>query len=704
MAKWVLKFERKNFDLTDYVPLDGIFTEPFHVYVKYRYYYYSTIYHQEYDYTVEISYDLTGYDSHHNHPTYPCLACYLAYPGTAQCGPVLWGAGGNNNYSYDNVQGYIMDNKTAIETPITTPGYGSTFNGQYTENAGIEIESCNIPVILENANPSDYGNYLWYMGNPDTSLNINQYDPDGPNPITDEILSKAVNWDNDEYNNKTEDYYIYNTYEAASIDMGIVTYTGDAPTGRFEIFKANSEPVFYYVDKEHSLELKLMYSDIVGSVYSSINKEDVLNKQFDVNAWTRKALYYDGPFYNVLKYMPDGDYTIGVTMDTNIYIAPDRQTALDYLAGLVPAEDMENYGNVGRPDIAENETGEKELITSFGGNLSENVFSHDYLMTRTQLADVGGKFFDTNIITALLDGLKLYGNNPMDSVLSCLYFPFDLSSVCTYTAVTSIFFGSYEMENVSANKVSTRSGYKELGSTFIKPTFYNWLDYEAMHIYLYLPYIGFVELDVSKYLNKWLKIVYMVDLHSGECEVSLCADGLLMDTYSGQIGIKQPITYNDLATYFQSQITALRNGVMSSVGLPVGSAAAGAGVGSQAGPYGAAVGAIAGSAVTAPFVAPNAIYQGLKVANYKPPLFSKGGYSSEIGANMPQYAFLVFMYNDIQEPDNLVDIFGKPSNESGTVGSFNGFLSVSSVNLQCSGATDAEKSEIVSLLHSGIYI
>lgn len=706
MAEWTLKFDRKNFDLTDYVPLDGIFTEPFHFYIKLRYTFHSEIYHNDNDHTWELSGDITVYNPRHNHPTYPVVCCFLGVNdgyGSEACGPVIWAAGGAGDYTVTNIQGTDTDNLTAISTPINSGNYGSSSNGSYTTNGQITIESCNIPVVVNNASMDSYKDYLWYNGNIYSDLNISTYDPDS-NPITDDVLQNAVNWDNNESSNETQDYYIFNTFEAANIDLGIVTYTGDAPTGRFLIFKANSEPCLYYVDEGNSLELGLLYNSIVGSVYSSINKQDVINKQFDVNAWTPKALTYDGPFYDVLTFMPDGNYTIGVTMDTNIYIAHNRQQALDYLNGLVPAEDLINYGSVGDPTIAENETGTKELITEFGGNYSENVFSHDYLMTRTELADVGGKFFDTTVLQALLDGLKLYGNNPMDSVLSCLYFPFDLSTICTASQVSDIYFGSYKMENVSARKVSTREGYKELGSTYIKPTFYNWLDYAATHIYLYLPYIGFVELDVNKYLDKWLKIVYMVDLHSGECEASLCADGLLMDTYSGQIGIKQPITYNDLASYFQAQITALRNGVMTSIAAPFAGAAGGAQAGSQAGPYGAIAGAALGATGGEMFGKVNAAWTGYKFVKTKPPLFSKGGYSSEVGANMPQYAFLVFMYNDVEIPENELALYGKPSVASGRIADFNGFLAVNCVQLNCPRATEEEKAEIEALLSKGIYI
>lgn len=600
-----------------------------------------------------------------------------------------------SNYA-DNNQTTCLLSGTTLNRDQTTGSFSDATDFPFgTDPSLTNFEasiSTNIPIFLSNTTPNAIINE--YMNNSTTLERIN------------EILEEyALNYSS-EYSQQTQDYYIFNTYDTCNIDMGIVTYTGGNPVGRFEIFKANSEPCLYFVDEDNSCELGLIAGNIVGSVYSSINKEAVLSKQFDPDEWERGALVYSGPFYHPLTYLPDGNYTIGVTWDTNVYIAHNRQQAEDYLAGLVSPEELYNYGNVGNPKIASNETGTKELTTTFGGNESENVFSHDYMMSRTELADIGGKFFDTNILNALLDGLKLYGNaNPMESVLGCLYFPFDLSTVCPdYTAVTDIYFGSYKMENVSANKIKHRSGYKEMGSTFIKPTFYNWLDYKAMHVYLYLAYIGFVELDVNKYLNKTLKIIYMVDIHSGECEVSLLADGLLMDTYSGQIGIKQPITYNDLATYFQSQITALRNGVMSVVGGPIAGAGTGAQIGSSGGPYGMLAGAVTGASLGQTVGTANGMWQGWKVSHTKPPLFSKGGYSSEIGANMPQYCFLVFMYNDVEIPANLLSVYGKPSNKSGNVGSFSGFLSTNYVKLQCPTATDEEKAEIVSLLNSGIYI
>lgn len=625
---------------------------------------------------------IAGFSKYHNEysgdQNFTITGFTPAHPGERFCG-YIYEMGNGEFINFADAGTVRYDSGNAMFAPYISGAFADT---NYSGSV-----NTNIPIFASQS---------------DASLYMNAATEEDAVQIMSE---KALNWLGEIENQPdTEDWYIYNTYEDANIDLGIVTYTGSNPTGRYEIIKAK-KVVGYMVDPENSLEFRLLGDEIVGSVYSSANQYTVQEEQHDPANWTRGKIEYSGPFYKTLEYMPDGNYTIGVTLDTNINIFGSYEDALGNLAGTVPDEDAINYGSTGNPEIASNETGQKELITEFGSNESENVFSHDYIMNRTSLAAIGGKFFDTSILDALLEGLKIYGNNPMESVLSCIYFPFDLSSVCTASSVSSIFFGSYEMTGVSGvSKVGKRNGYKELGSTFIKPTFYNWLDYAAMHIYLYLPYIGFVELDINKYLNKWMKIIYMIDIHSGETEVSLTADGLLTDTYSGQIGIKQPLTYNDLSTYYQSQITALRNGVMTAIGLPVGGGLTGAQIGGQAGPYGAVAGAAVGATLGEMVAKPYAAYQARNILNTKPPLFSKGGYTSEIGANMPQYAFLVFMYNDVEIPENELLLYGKPSNKSGSVGSFSGFLSCSYVQLQCSGATEGEKNEILSYLQNGIYI
>ena len=324
--------------------------------------------------------------------------CFIRYPGQRAAGYIVRdGEYGDvilfsgDNYATFTLEGAIT--QTSSEIPISANGYRLEFANYFSGTF-----STNIPIFETYQQWDDY-----------------------IHARTDEealvALKEAINYAEVENTQDTQDWFIYNTYDDVNIDLGIVTYTGGDPTGRFEIIKAD-KVAGYYTDPENSLEFYIVGKNTVGSVYSSINQYDVISKQEDPDNWTRGTIFYAGPFYDVLKFLPDGDHTVGVTLYKNFGIFGSEAEALGNLDGTVPDEDAKDYGSVGDPSVATNETGQKELITEFGSNESENVFSHDYIMNRSALANIGGKFFDTSILDELLEGLKIYGNNQMESDLT----------------------------------------------------------------------------------------------------------------------------------------------------------------------------------------------------------------------------------------------------------------------------------------------
>ena len=62
---------------------------------------------------------------------------------------------------------------------------------------------------------------------------------------------------------------------------------------------------------------------------------------------------------------------------------------------------------------------------------------------------------------------------------------------------------------------------------------------------------------------------------------------------------------------------------------------------------------------------------------------------------------------EIQDADitaNELSLLGYPSNASGQLQSFSGYLEVDVVNLVCPYASDVEKAEIIKQLQNGVYI
>lgn len=506
-----------------------------------------------------------------------------------------------------------------------------------------------------------------------------------------------------EFDEDTKDYYIYTSHKSAIAKNGSLSWASGVATFTFERILAKKGSIALYKSAEPNVYY-LKSGLVTGSYYSSTSQPAVENAD---TADFDDYLHYSGPFYDTYKSSyGDGTFELALpTRDlhakstTNIPIFSTEEDAEGYLQGTVPEEDAENYSYIANDfGDAENVTGDLEETTTPGVNNSRGVFAVDYCMARSGLASLGGDFFSDTYLEDMKKGLELYGNNPMNAVLGCMYFPFDISSIYSMTGVNYVAFGSYNhpVSGYGINKVLFNTGLKSLGSTYIRPTYKNFLDYTATEIYCFLPYVGWVNLDVNKYMDTTLEIKYSIDIHSGECCAQLYSNGRLMDSYDGQIGIKQPITSQDLSAYFQAQIT----GIKGAFGAVSGGAVNGAMAGAKGGAYGAIAGGVVGGGLGA--IDAGATLYGL--AKMRPTLFSSGGYSGALGCNLPQYAILVFCFHDVEEPANLLATHGKPSNKSGRISDFSGFLSVNSVNLQCGTATQEEKEEIMSYLANGVII
>lgn len=372
----------------------------------------------------------------------------------------------------------------------------------------------------------------------------------------------------------------------------------------------------------------------------------------------------------------------------------------------VDITDAVNYEDIATRYKYTNKTGDNETSTTMGtASGFRSHFTQKYLLDRGEVSTIANAMFDTTttIFDDIVQGLKCFGERVIDSICSLTYYPIDLTTVFTQLQNQSyIFFGGYQFqpENFSVNKLVGYSGYIDLGSFTIEPTFPNIEDARNYapfcRVSIYLPYCGMFELDYNKYVNKTIRVRYYIDVNTGGCLVCLfdsATDGRLLDYMNGQIGSQIPITITDYAGYASAELRNISNlaGVGGNV-LTTGLA------GAQGDIMGVGVGAV--SSLT-----------GFGKAMYDLSTTSISQFNSTKGSSgalgnqyLPQYVYLIFEYVRTEETANLLQLEGKPSNKSGTVGSFSGYLEVDSVQLQCSGATETEKAEIINILHNGIII
>lgn len=80
----------------------------------------------------------------------------------------------------------------------------------------------------------------------------------------------------------------------------------------------------------------------------------------------------------------------------------------------------------------------------------------------------------------------------------------------------------------------------DFGSVEIKGIYNNSIDYKNTKLFIYLPFNGLQNLDVNKYMNKIVHLIYTIDLFSGDFLAELQINNIIVDSFSGNLAIKIP--------------------------------------------------------------------------------------------------------------------------------------------------------------------
>ena len=402
-----------------------------------------------------------------------------------------------------------------------------------------------------------------------------------------------------------------------------------------------------------------------------------------------------------------------------IPIFADEETAQGYIDGDVPITDAINWNEISNdyPGVdLPIDVGDPDDGTDWGDVYTQNFFANTYLCGTGALQEIANKLYDTTpqVMEDILKGLTMFGNNPIESVISLIYYPCDLSTVFTNISSTNnIWFGGYNFQNMtnSVYQIVYPNGYFYCGGVNFTPVYGsgNWKNYKACRIFVDLPYCGRYELDPSKYWGKFVKIIYYIDLTTGGCAASLIngaddgtRNGTELDRFNGVIGTKLSMTLTDFASYANAQINTLlgSGGQAISNGATMGENGAGA---IMSGNMLGGVGAVGGAAALGAISGAKTVY-GLTMNNINKFNQTRGGSSAMINQYANQKPTFIFIYPDTDIPSNFNKMYGTPSNAGGAISSFTGYLEADTVKLNVSGATESEKEKIRSLLMGGVYI
>ena len=291
-----------------------------------------------------------------------------------------------------------------------------------------------------------------------------------------------------------------------------------------------------------------------------------------------------------------------------------------------------------------------------------------YNPTQAQIDSLGAWLWSNNFVDQLL---KMF-NDPMQAIIG-LHKTF----IPPITGGVQDIKVGYLNSGVSSLTVPVQYSSVDCGTIDCAEYFGNVFDYSPYtRIYLYLPFIGFKELEVAQVMRSRINVTYHGDAFTGTClaEVAVNRDGEsggVLYTYSGDCAARYPLSHGS----YMGIVNAI-----AGIGIGIGTALAGA----------PSIG-IAGAVGMAQHARATVEHSG-----------SFSGNSGAMGIKRP---YLVIMRPQTAMARNYEHFTGQPSNSNVVLGSATGYVRVKECHVEdITTATDAEKQMIESALKTGVII
>ena len=197
---------------------------------------------------------------------------------------------------------------------------------------------------------------------------------------------------------------------------------------------------------------------------------------------------------------------------------------------IVTSDDDDGYSDDKDDDENDNDT--SDVSSGIG------VLTTTFKMTKDRLQQLGRFLWGSNIF----DNFSLICNNPIENIISCKSIPLSLEGV-----TQKIILGNVDT-GVNGDKVSNNFAKQNIGSIAITEKYHNFLDYAPYtNVIIYLPYVGFKELDTNLVMGKTLSISYTIDIITGGCLCQITSNKVKLYEFNGNMGIDIPITASNRA-------------------------------------------------------------------------------------------------------------------------------------------------------------
>ena len=436
--------------------------------------------------------------------------------------------------------------------------------------------------------------------------------------LTNTYIVKDAKYYN--YNNKSVKLNYHDIYETVWGNLGGLAKSPVTIIVQFEYFE---KPTVMPTDTSAYMYCELFPSEQNGHMYGNIG----FCKVGEHSTWFVKTDSGDGSTFHV----HDGtEGSEGYTKD-----------------------DDKGYDD--NKDKDDDDADTKALSSGIG------VLTSTFHMTKERLVQLGQFLWGSSVF----DEFSLINNNPIENIISCKAIPYNISGTTQEITLGNVKTG------VNGEKINQNFSKQTIGTVTINEHYKSFLDYAPYtNIIIYLPYIGFKELDTSLVMGKTLKIEYTLDVITGGCLAQIYVGKIRLYEFTGNIGVDISITASNRAQVESAYISA-GVGVVSSA---------------MSGNVTGAANSIIGAATSQ--------YHYSGTGNPSPSCVASTNRTCYVVIDRPQYQTLK-AFNHTR---------GRMCCLSKTIGSLKGYT-VCDGNVDISGisATDEEKEEIVNILSSGFF-
>lgn len=383
-------------------------------------------------------------------------------------------------------------------------------------------------------------------------------------------------------------------------------------------------------------------------------------------------------------YGRDG-FVKGGGFKTNIYIYANKEDMEQAF------EDPESVLPINPDDVDDSwEPGDTGLNTDTEHDLVSQV--HDgatglitlYRSTAAALNQLGAELYTAS--QSLLDALKIYGESPINSLISVHHCPINLDDFITTESASGFKVGSHSVSTTGVNIVKTYGKIVALGSTLINGKYQDFRDYENFDYELHLPFSNPIKLDASEIVGKTLTIKATVDPYNLQIRYYIIINSVVSQYIDASFGKQIAVLGNDSA----GKARELRQNIASltSAGANVAMSIA------TANPVGAMMNiASAGTGIV------NTLEASKREAHKQ----VVGTFAPGCAENDILYPYLQIIEQVSIKPPSLETVYGRPTNLVTKLGNVRGFTcaELTQVAINC---TDSERSEIEALVSQGIII